>query len=90
MTASQANEKAAPMVASPPATHSDLISLDKDVAIELVGEHAREIDPEIEARVIRKIDWFLIPAMIVGMQCVNHNIPTHTHTHGMQVVNPIS
>ena len=73
MTASQANEKAAPMAALPPATHPDptsgatSISLDKDAAIELVGEHAREIDPEIEARVVRKIDWFLIPAMIVGM-----------------------
>jgi len=85
MTASQANEKAAPMAASSPATHPDptpgviSISLDKDVAIELVGEHAREIDPEIEARVVRKIDWFLIPAMIVGMQCVepqHSNIPT--------------
>ena len=42
------------------------ISLDKDEAIGLVGEHAQEIDPEVEARVLRKIDWFLIPAMIVG------------------------
>jgi hypothetical protein len=43
------------------------ISLEKDVALGLVGEHARDIDPEVEARVVRKIDWFLIPAMIVGM-----------------------
>jgi hypothetical protein len=42
-------------------------SLEKDVAIGLVGEHAQDIDPEVEARVLRKIDWFLIPAMIVGM-----------------------
>lgn len=33
------------------------ISLNKDVAIGLVGEHAREIDPAVEARVLRKIDW---------------------------------
>jgi hypothetical protein len=43
------------------------VSLEKDVATGLVGEHARDIDPEDEARVLRKIDWFLIPAMIVGM-----------------------
>jgi hypothetical protein len=42
------------------------LSLDKDVAIGLVGEHARDIDPEVEKRVLRKIDLFLIPAMIVG------------------------
>lgn len=42
-------------------------STDKDVAIALVGEHAQAIDPAIEARVLRKIDVFLMPAMIVGM-----------------------
>jgi len=41
-------------------------STDKDVAIDLVGEHAQAIDPAIEARVLRKIDVFLMPAMIVG------------------------
>jgi hypothetical protein len=39
---------------------------DLDVAMAVVGEHAHAIDPEVEARVIRKIDYFLIPAMIVG------------------------
>lgn len=68
-------EKGAGTVASPPADaqHAELgsqtssVSLDKDVAIGLVGTHAQEIDPVVEARVLRKIDWFLIPAMIVGM-----------------------
>lgn len=41
-------------------------SLSKDDALGLVGEHAQEIDPAVEARVLRKIDWFLIPAMIIG------------------------
>ena len=41
-------------------------SLDKDVAMGLVGEHAQEIDAEMEKRVLRKIDLFLIPAMVVG------------------------
>lgn len=45
------------------------ISLDKDVAIKLVGEHAHEIDPAVEKRVLRKIDLFLIPAMVIGSSC---------------------
>lgn len=35
-------------------------------AVELLGEEARSIDPEIERRVIRKIDLFLMPAMLLG------------------------
>lgn len=50
-----------------PESGASSLSLDKDVAIKLVGEHAQEIDPEVEKRVLRKIDLFLIPAMIVGM-----------------------
>lgn len=43
------------------------VSLDKDVAVGLVGEHARDYDPAVEAKVLRTIDWYLIPMMIVGM-----------------------
>ena len=43
------------------------VSKSNDVALTIVGEHAQEIDPAMEARVIRKIDWFLIPAMFVGV-----------------------
>jgi hypothetical protein len=39
------------------ASPTSSVSLDKDVAIDLVGEHAREIDPAVEAKVLRKIDW---------------------------------
>jgi hypothetical protein len=42
------------------------MSKGEDIAIGLVGEHAQEIDPDMEARVLWKIDWFLIPTMIVG------------------------
>jgi hypothetical protein len=49
-----------------PESAATSLSLDKDIAIGLVGEHARDIDPEVEKRVLRKIDLFLIPAMIVG------------------------
>jgi hypothetical protein len=72
--ASSAHEKR--IEASPPHDHdaefnASSISLEKDVALGLVGEHARDIDPEVEARVISKIDWFLIPAMIVGMHMIS-------------------
>ena len=66
------DDEAAEQTGSPLATDLDVESSansaahEKDVAIGLVGEHAQEIDPEVEARVLRKIDWFLIPAMIVG------------------------
>jgi hypothetical protein len=39
---------------------------DKDDAAILVGEVQHAIDPVIEARALKKIDWFLIPAMICG------------------------
>lgn len=34
--------------------------------MELVGEEARSIDPSLEKRVLRKIDLFLMPAMVIG------------------------
>ncbi|EON62144.1 hypothetical protein W97_01363 [Coniosporium apollinis CBS 100218] len=52
---------------------SDTQSTDKDVALALVGEHAQAIDPVAEARVVRKIDLFLIPAMIVGYGLVYYD-----------------
>jgi len=68
MSATQPDEKA---TASSPSHDAETglayTSTDKDIAIDLVGEHAQDIDPAIEAKVLRKIDWFLIPAMIVGM-----------------------
>jgi hypothetical protein len=39
---------------------------DEVVAEEVVGEEARVIDPEVEKRVVRKIDLFLMPAMVIG------------------------
>lgn len=74
MTAHADNEAAAEQSSPRLATRQDEVesgensaSHEKDLAIGLVGEHAQEIDPEVEARVLRKIDWFLIPAMIVGI-----------------------
>ena len=34
--------------------------------IDALGEEARPIDPEVERRVLRKIDLFLMPAMVIG------------------------
>jgi hypothetical protein len=68
------NEKSVHELGSPPrddydpASPASSISFDKDVAIGLVGEHARDIDPAIEAKVLRKIDCWLIPAMVVGKE----------------------
>ncbi len=42
------------------------VSQDKDEAIAIVGEHGHTVDPAVVARAVRKIDWFLIPAMVVG------------------------
>lgn len=34
--------------------------------MDLIGEEARSIDPSVEKRVLRKIDLFLMPAMVIG------------------------
>lgn len=39
-------------------------------AAELLGEEAQPIDPEVERRVLRKIDLFLMPAMVIGKSCL--------------------
>lgn len=37
-----------------------------DDALAMVGTHSQPYDPAVAARAVRKIDWFLIPAMIFG------------------------
>ncbi len=46
---------------------------DKDIAITMVGEHRRAIDPATEASLLRKIDWFLVPPMICGYGLVYYD-----------------
>ncbi|KAL4965449.1 putative MFS transporter [Aspergillus stella-maris] len=41
--------------------------------VEALGEQARPIDPEIERRVLRKIDMFLMPAMVIGYGLVYYD-----------------
>ncbi|KAF6806736.1 allantoate permease [Colletotrichum sojae] len=42
-------------------------------AAEVLGEEARVIDPEVERRVLRKIDLFLMPAMVIGYGLVYYD-----------------
>lgn len=46
---------------------SDAGSSDKDAARAVVSDVPREIDPSVEKRVLRKIDLFFMPAMVIGM-----------------------
>ncbi|KAK7940722.1 uncharacterized protein PG986_013109 [Apiospora aurea] len=48
-------------------------SAEKDVAIEMVGEQVCPTDPTVAAKAVRKIDWFLIPAMTVGYGLVYYD-----------------
>lgn len=48
----------------------DLPKVEADIAtstLDVVGEEARPIDLEVSRRVLRKIDLFLMPAMVIGM-----------------------
>lgn len=66
-----ADEKA-PVAAAAAAAATTATAQD-DVALAVVGELAQDIDPVVEARVLRKIDLFLIPAMIVGYGMVYYD-----------------
>ncbi|KAI1019132.1 hypothetical protein LB503_009276 [Fusarium chuoi] len=45
----------------------------RDEAIAIVGEEQHSIDPIVAARAVRKIDLFLIPAMIIGYGLVYYD-----------------
>lgn len=70
------NEKSsrdAPNVPSDLEDGTGVATEDQDIAIAIVGEHRHAIDPAEEARVVRKIDLFLVPAMIVGYGLVYYD-----------------
>lgn len=75
--ASEANEKGVSPIDATPTSNSGTdaaaLSDGDDVALAIVGLHAQPIDPLVEARVVRKIDFFLIPAMIVGYGMVYYD-----------------
>lgn len=39
---------------------------EKDAALAVVSDVAQEIDPVVEKRVLRKIDLYFMPAMLIG------------------------
>ncbi|GES63217.1 putative MFS transporter [Aspergillus terreus] len=41
-------------------------AFEKDAALAVVGDQAMDIDPAVEKRVLRKIDMFFMPAMLIG------------------------
>ena len=49
-------------------------STEKDAALGLVSDVAQEIDPLMEKRVLRKIDIFLMPAMLIGKSCLGSSV----------------
>ena len=59
--------------ASGPDSAGDVDHGEKDIAMEMVGTESHEIDPVVAARAVRKIDWFLIPAMTVGCAYEPHD-----------------
>ncbi|RYP52212.1 hypothetical protein DL769_010707 [Monosporascus sp. CRB-8-3] len=56
---------------APPGPETD--SGEKDVAMQMVGTESHAIDPVVAARAVRKIDWFLIPAMMFGYGLVYYD-----------------
>ena len=55
------------------AYQSSISSGDQDLAKELVGDVRIEFDPVLERRVVRKIDSFLIPTMVIGYGLVYYD-----------------
>lgn len=54
---------------------------EKDVAIRMVGMESHAVYPAITARAVRKIDWFLIPAMTVGCMLQSFDTTHHVLAH---------
>lgn len=52
-------------------------------AVEVLGEQARHIDLEIEKRVLRKIDCFLMPAMVIGKNQATRSFPFVPRSMGL-------
>jgi hypothetical protein len=69
-----------PAPGNPPNAAASLVNdEDKDIAIAFVGEHRHHLDPAIEARVVRKIDLFLVPAMTIGYGLVYYDKVHRNH-----------
>lgn len=49
------------------------VDKDKDIAMGMVGEHGHAIDPAVERGVVRKIDLWLMPMMVLGYGLVYYD-----------------
>ena len=59
---------------------NNIQSSEKDMAAAIVPERAQELDPLAEQRVLRKIDFFLIPLMWIGYGFVYYDkVPAVSH-----------
>lgn len=47
--------------------HDQMPGTEKDAALAVVSDVAQEIDPAAAKRVLRKIDLYFMPAMLIGM-----------------------
>lgn len=56
---------------------SSIDSSNDDIAALIASDHAQRIDPEVERRVLRKIDVFLIPLMWIGYGFVYYDKARH-------------
>lgn len=45
-------------------------------SLDIISDEARPLGTELERQVLRKIDWFLMPAMVIGTVA-----PTIIYTH---------
>ncbi|POS76217.1 allantoate permease [Diaporthe helianthi] len=70
MTASSVRESNAAAIGS--STPKENVSV-ATPTMELLGEEARPIDPRVEKRVLRKIDLYLMPAMVIGYGLVYYD-----------------
>jgi hypothetical protein len=52
------------------------VTPEKDAALAVVSEVAQDIDPVVEKRVLRKIDLYLMPAMLIGKLQKGHCLKT--------------
>lgn len=70
MTASSVRESDAAAASSSASKEKSTIATP---TMDLVGEEARSIDSRVEKRVLRKIDLFLMPAMVIGYGLVYYD-----------------
>lgn len=81
MTASEGIEKQEGITTPSSRDGKDVSQIQQASATPSISAEAQSIDPTVEKRVLRKIDWFFMPAMVFGMLETNLSYavrPTNT------------